>query len=456
MISAQYYFPSGFLWGTATASHQVEGQNQNNDWWRWEQDPDRILHNHKSGYACDWWNGGWKGDFDRAANDGQNAHRLSVEWSRIEPGPALWDDDALAYYREIVQGALDRGLRPMVTLHHFTNPIWIADRGGWEDPDTPNYFERYVRKVVSALKDLVDIWVTINEPNVYLYEAYGGGVFPPGKREVKRWPEVARNIILGHAAAYHAIHDLQQDAMVGSAHHFRGFRPASQRNPIERIMTSIRHTTFNNAFPRAFTDGHLRLLHWRDYIRAAERTQDFFGLNYYTIEQYHFDLRRPSSLFEEGSLPENVEASPARYIANAPEGMAEALRWARAYSLPIYITENGIEDEKDAVRPRYLLKHLHEIWKVINWNWHVKGYFHWTLVDNFEWDRGWTQQFGLWQLDRKSQERKRRRSSSLYAEICTSNSITSDCVHRYAPEILDELFPPKGPSELFDQETKSR
>ncbi len=452
MIHAKYHFPDNFLWGTATSSHQVEGQNDNNDWWAWEHQPDRILHNQKSGNACDWWNGRWKEDFDRAAEDGQNSHRLSIEWSRIEPGPALWDDDALAYYSEILQGALDRGLVPMVTLHHFTNPLWISERGGWENPETVKYFERYVHKVVSVLKEFVRLWVTINEPNVYMYESYGSGMFPPGKKDTQSWPHVARNLIRGHAAAYHAIHSLQEDALVGVAHHHRGFRPANARNPIERMMVRVRSRTFNNLFARAFTDGHMRLLHWRDRIPEAKKSQDYLGLNYYTVEEFGFDPMNPGSFFREGVLPESAEKSPTGFIANIPEGMRIALKWARAFGLPIYVTENGIEDKGDTIRPGYLLRHLLEVWKAANMNWQVKGYYHWSLVDNFEWDRGWTQRFGLWELDRVSQKRTRRPSSELYAEICKTNSISSDCVRRFAPQISDDLFPPKGPAELSDRE----
>jgi len=134
MIRATLHFPQGFLWGSATSSHQVEGGNSANDWWAWEHEPDRILHGHQSGDACQWWAGRWEEDLDRAADGHQNAHRLSVEWSRIEPHPALWDEEAILTYRTILKGMRSRGLTPMVTLHHFTNPRWLAEQGGWANP----------------------------------------------------------------------------------------------------------------------------------------------------------------------------------------------------------------------------------------------------------------------------------------------------------------------------------
>ncbi len=153
MIRAQYGFPTAFLWGTATSSHQVEGGNTSNDWHAWEQEPNRILHGHVSGEACGWWRGLWQEDFDRAAKTHQNAHRLSIEWSRVEPSQALWDDHALDHYRQMILGAIDRGLTPIVTLNHFTLPIWFSEQGGWLSESSPRWFERYVRRVVGALKD---------------------------------------------------------------------------------------------------------------------------------------------------------------------------------------------------------------------------------------------------------------------------------------------------------------
>src|SRR5512142_1324285 len=155
MAEATIHFPRGFLWGTATASHQVEGNNTNNTWWKWEQEGHTKA---KSGLAADWWGGRWKEDFDRAAEAGQNAHRLSVEWSRIQPTPDRWDEDALERYRAMLRGLIERNMAPMVTLHHFTNPIWLEAKGGWESPEVVAYFERFVRKTVEALHPYVTMW----------------------------------------------------------------------------------------------------------------------------------------------------------------------------------------------------------------------------------------------------------------------------------------------------------
>jgi beta-glucosidase len=448
MVRAIYKFPQDFLWGTATSSHQVEGGNINNDWWAWEQEPGTILQGHKSGNACDWWGGRWQEDLDRAAEGGQNAHRLSIEWSRIEPSPAVWQDSALDYYRHIIKGILERRMTPMVTLHHFTNPLWVVDRGGWLNPDIVTLFERYVRKVVSALHDLVGLWVTINEPNVYCVASYLEGVWPPGMKNLRYLPSVVKNLLMAHAAAYHAIHDIQPGSQVGLAHNYRGFRPANPRNPLDQWMAKFKGGVFNDLFPHALIDGRIRFPVWRGRVPEVIGTQDFFGLNYYTVEQSAFNLRQLTDAWDSFNFPDDADLSPHGFIANEPKGMWDALRWAQGFGLPIYVTENGVEDGEDTIRPRYLASHLRQVWLAVNFNWRVRGYFHWSLVDNFEWERGWTQRFGLWELENETQERRKRLSADLYADICHANGVSSEMVTMYAPEILDEMFPSWGPTEL--------
>ncbi len=440
MIRAVHSFPRGFLWGTATSSHQVEGDNQNSDWWLWEKEG-RVTQGQRSGRACEWWNGRWKSDLDLAAGGDQTAHRLSIEWSRIEPAENRWDDDALTYYRIIVQGILERGMIPMVTLHHFTNPIWLAERGGWENPEVSVLFERYVRRVAEALGDLVGLWVTINEPNAYATLAYVRGEFPPGIRSLSRARIVMHHLTKAHALAYRALHEVDPGCMVGLAHLYRGFKPARRGNLLDAWSARMRFQAFNEAFPRAVTDGKLRLIGQRIRVPEAAGTQDFFGLNYYTSEKVWFDPRNLMELFGRGGYAPDADLSPMGFIAIEPNGLWDALRWARGFGLPIYITENGIEDHRDHVRPRYLAGHLKQVWRAANANWRIRGYFHWTLVDNFEWDRGWTQRFGLYALDVQTMDRHKRPSADFFREICEANALSSEMVGRYAPEAFNALFP---------------
>jgi len=441
MAQATFHFPRGFLWGTATASHQVEGDNTNNTWWAWEQEPGRILEGHQSGLACDWWGGRWREDFDRAAEAGQNAHRLSIEWSRLQPTPDRWDEAALDYYRTMVQGLHERNMLPMVTLHHFSDPLWLAEQGGWENEAAVGYFEAYVRKVVQALREYVNLWVTFNEPNGFATGGYVLGIWPPGKKDLRAAMRVMVNQVRAHAAAYKVIHSLQPAARVGIAPNLRPMHPAKSWSPLDRLVTNIQSNAFNEAFPRALQTGRLRFLTLRKHLPEAKGTQDFIGVNYYTREFVAFSPLKPGELFGHRFFHPEAEQSSSGFLANEPRGLYEVVKWALKFGLPIMITENGVEDAEDSLRRRYLIQHLHQLWRAVNFNFPVKGYFFWTLVDNFEWERGWTQRFGLWELDVETQARRKRPSADLYAEICQTNGISSEMVARFAPELFPSMFP---------------
>jgi len=441
MAQATFHFPRGFLWGTATSSHQVEGNNTNNTWWAWEQEPGRIKEDHKSGLACDWWGGRWREDFDRAADAGQNTHRLSIEWSRLQPTPDRWDEAALDYYREMIRGLHERNLLPMVTLHHFSDPLWLMEKGGWENEAVADYFAVYVRKVVEALKEYVNLWVTINEPNVYAATGYVLGEFAPGKKDLGSAMRVMTNQVRAHAAAYKLIHSLQSTARVGVAHNYRPMQSAKVWSPLDRLTTYLQSGVFNEFFPRALHTGKLRFLTLRVNLPEARGTQDFLGINYYTREFVAFSPFKPGELFGRRYYRSDAELSSTGFIANEPRGLFEAVKWGLQFGLPIMITENGVEDAGDSLRRRYLIQHLHQLWKAVNFNFPVKGYYHWTLVDNFEWERGWTQRFGLWELDVDTQARRKRPSADLYAEICQTNGISSEMVARFAPELFANMFP---------------
>jgi beta-glucosidase len=440
MAQAAFHFPRGFMWGTATAAHQVEGNNTNNNWWAWEQEAGHIQNGQKSGLACDWWNGRWREDFDRAAGGGQNAHRMSIEWSRVQPTPDRWDEDALDRYREMVRGLLERGLTPMVTLHHFSDPLWLSEMGGWENDKAPGYFDKYVRKTVEALREYATLWCTINEPNVYTVSGYILGDFPPGKKDLRTGLKVAVNLLRGHAAAYRAIHTLQPQSRVGLAIHFRLFQGARSWLPLDRLVAGLQNRFFNEIIPSALSRG---VLPWPASTRIPEAkgTQDYLGINYYTKEMVAFSLANSDTMFGRGFFRKEAELSETGFIANEPEGLFEIIKWGCQFNLPMIITENGAEGTDDNFRRRYLIEHIHQAWRAVNFNWPVKGYFYWTLMDNFEWERGWTQRFGLWELDNETQVRRKRPSADLYAEICRENGLTSEMVARYAPELLDKIFP---------------
>lgn len=439
MPRATFNFPAGFLWGTATAAHQVEGNNVNNDWWAWEQEAGHIHDGDLSGKACDWWGGRWREDFDRAQDGWQNTHRFSVEWSRIQPEPDRWDEAALDRYRQMLLGLRERNITAMVTLHHFTNPMWLAEIGGWENEAVVDLFAAYVGRTVEALKSHCQLWVTINEPNVYMNGAYLGDGFPPGKNDQKTALKVLLNMVKAHAAAYQVIHDLQPDAQVGVAHHWRGFQPAN-KGPLTGYLSKLHHKAFNDAFAHSLKTGKFDAVMLKADVPQAKDTQDFLGLNYYTRDLIKFDLRKSGALFSDRYYLKDALLSETGFLANDPHGFQEAIKWADKFGLPIYITENGCDDSQDDFRRRYLLEHLQAMWHMLTNNIPIKGYFYWTLVDNFEWERGWSQRFGLWGLDPQTQIRTKRKSVDLYAEICRTNAITSEAVEKFAPEVYDIIY----------------
>jgi beta-glucosidase len=437
---ATFHFPADFKWGVATAAHQVEGRNTHNDWWAWEQVDGHIKQGHTSGLACDWWENA-EADFDRAAEMGLNALRLSVEWSRIEPSPGEFDDAALVRYSQMLQGLRERNIEPMVTLHHFTNPRWLAEQGGWENPATIALFARFVRRAIEVLGQYCDLWCTFNEPNIYGYLGYLEGVFPPGRSELGAAMHVIRHLLAGHAAAYREIHALQPHARVGLAHNMRIFDPARPRSPLDRRAARLADRAFNQAILTALTRGRWTVPLGFGLAWKLRRTLDWIGLNYYTRDLVAFDSTQRRAFFSRHLHADEAELLDGGYGEFYPRGIFRCLQQLARLGLPIYVTENGIPDDDDDQRPRYLLTHLHQMWHAIQLCYPVMGYYHWTLVDNFEWAEGWTLRFGLIGLDSKTQNRTPRRSADLYAEVARANAITPHVIDTYARELRAELLP---------------
>jgi len=440
MPAATFHFPADFKWGVATAAHQVEGNNVHNDWWAWEQADGHIKKGHVSGLACNWWENA-EADFDRAAEMGLNALRLSVEWSRIEPRPGVFDDSALERYSQMLWGLRERNIEPMVTLHHFTNPLWLVEQGGWEVPETVALFARFVRRVVEALGQHCNLWCTVNEPNVYGYMGYLEGVFPPGQSDQKKAMRVIRHLLAGHAAAYREIHALQPHARVGLAHNMRIFDPVNPRSPLDRRVARMTDKFYNQAILTALARGRWTLPLGFGLAWKLRRTLDWIGLNYYTRDLVAFDRTQGQALFGSRLHASDAELLDGGYGEFYPRGMFRCLQRLARLGLPIYITENGIPDDDDDQRPRYLLTHLHQVWRAIQVCYPVMGYYHWTLVDNFEWAEGWTLRFGLIALNPKTQDRTPRRSAALYAEVTQANAITPHIIDTYARELRAELLP---------------
>jgi beta-glucosidase len=440
-------FPDGFLWGTATSSHQYEGGNTNNQWYRWEQQG-RIRTGELCGKAANWWDGA-EGDFALAERMGHNALRLSLEWSRIEPEEGEWDNGAVDRYRAMLTDLHNRGIKPMVTLHHFTEPLWFADRGGFANEDNIRFFVRYVSHAVLNLRDLCDFWITINEPNVYTALGYVLGSYPPGKHDLACARRVIRDLLQAHVEAFYAIRLLQPGAQIGYCLDYRLFDPAHSFSPLDRGLAWLHETFFVWATLQAAETGHftfpLRVL--IAPIEYAAGARDYHGVNYYTREMIRFNPTASSEMFvQRFALPGSVYSDPGRDNGLEeiyPYGLYRVLKsiYRRTRgNKPVFITENGLRDAVDSRRPQALLEHLAIIHRAISEGVPVRGYLHWTLVDDFEWTEGWSSHLGLIEMNHLTQERIPRGSSSLYSEICRANAITEDIVERYTPGMIDRIF----------------
>jgi len=376
-------FPRGFLWGAATSAYQVEGGNENSDWEHWKV---------RAGRACDHYRR-YEEDFDILRSLSLNAYRLSIEWARIEPQKGRFNEEEIEHYRKVLEALRRRGIRPLVTLHHFTNPLWIAERGGWENSDTVGRFERYVRYTVTQLAGLCDFWITVNEPWVYLSEGYLYRRWPPEKFDPVAAYEVGRNMLRAHRAAYHTIHGIQPAARVGVAYSIGYLRP-----------TKSSKLSLASGWERSF-------------IRWA-KVQDFIGVNYYrsiTVGLSGFLWIKPRGFSD---LPK-TDVGWEIY----PEGLYRVLMELKDRGLPIYITENGLADARDEKRADYIRDHLEAVWRAIQEGVDVRGYFHWSLLDNFEWARGFGPRFGLVETDYRTMRRKIRPSARVYAEIARRNEL---------------------------------
>jgi beta-glucosidase len=435
-------FPKGFKWGVATAAHQNEGNNFNNDFWAWEQDPAHIADGSKSGLACNWWEHAEE-DIDRAAGLGLNALRLSVEWSRLEPEEGRWEPKAFARYREMLTYLLEKGISPHITLHHFTNPLWLAEKGGWAHPEVVELFERFAEKVAQELGDLCEQWSTINEPSVYAALAYVAGRWYPGQENLSEALKVMRHQILAHHRAYEAVKRIRPEAEVGPVHHLIDFAP-SQKGLPHRLAVSTRAWMLNWLVPEGIAERRFPFpLSLNQKFEAPSEAMDYIGINYYGRHLLKFSTSAWRALFTEEVDADPAKAWPEPWADREihPHGLYELIMEVdRRYGKPIYITENGLADASGTKRPEFLLRHLAEVHRAIQAGADVRGFFHWTLVDNYEWTEGWETRFGLFALDPNTQKRSPRRSALLIREIVQAHAITEQIVDTYLGESAEQFW----------------
>jgi beta-glucosidase len=413
--------------GVATAATQVEGGDIDTNWHRWAA-AGRISDGSTPARAADHWN--------RVAEDtallvelGVRHYRMGLEWARLEPEPGRFDQDAIAHYRDELTRLRDAGIRPLVTLHHFSEPGWFVDAGGWLDQDPLPAFLRYVRTVVAEFRDLVTDWITINEPTVYAVHAHLWGVWPPGEKSLRRTIASLQTLCAAHLAAYPLIHQLQPETMVGVAHHLRVFAPRNPRNPAHRAAAALTRRLFQDAELEVTSTGRpLFPLRAPRGVRPG-RYADFQAINYYS--------RSTVSRIGNG-VASGADVNDLGWEVY-PAGIAELAASVHArYPGPVWITENGTADAADAFRSRYLYEHLAAIAAA---GLPIERYYHWCFTDNFEWAEGEAARFGLVHLDYATQQRTIRESGHFYADIATHGGVTDAAYDRW---VAGQSYPRNG------------
>jgi len=393
-------FPTGFLWGAATAAHQVEGGNVNNDWWDFEHDPGTAAL-ESSGDGID--------QFHRYAEDfallkalGHNAHRLSLEWSRIEPAPGEFSRAGLAHYRRVLTALAETGMTGFITLHHFTLPRWFAARGGWLAPDAITLFARYCSRVVAELGDLMPYVCTINEPQMVALHGYLEGIHPPGLTNPTLWKRVGRVLLQAHQAAVHAVRDGTGDSRSGLVLQLPLLAPARDDQTCRALCHLMQHELVD-----LYLDG----------LTGPDRG-DWVGVQYYRKQWVD-----PASPTWFADPPPGTQLTQMGWAVH-PDGLRQVLHRAAQTGLPVYVTENGIATEDDDERLTYLESHLTAVARARAEGVDVRGYLHWSAFDNFEWAEGYRPKFGLVAVDRDNNfARTPKRSAVAFARLATSGRL---------------------------------
>ncbi|HDZ35808.1 MAG TPA: glycoside hydrolase family 1 protein [Thermococcus sp.] len=408
-------FPDGFLFGTATAAHQVEGDNKWNDWWYYEQIGKLP---YKSGKACNHWEL-YKDDIELMAELGYNAYRFSIEWSRLFPEEGRFNEEAFNRYREIIELLLKKGITPSVTLHHFTSPLWFMKKGGFAKDENLRYWEQYVDKAAELLKG-VELVATFNEPMELVIEGYLTGNWPPFWGDAEKAFTVEANILRAHRIAHELLSGRFKVGVVKSSPLIRPLSPASAE--VAREVDSLQNWYFLDAV----FSGELKTP--LGTVRTGESDADFIGVNYYTLHLIgNVDPVEGLYRYDFGGYGRTQMGWKI-----CPEGIYAVLKEASRYERPIYVTENGIATLNDAERIDFIAQHLYHVARALKDGVDVRGYFYWSLMDNYEWDKGFEPKFGLVEVGANFR-RIPRESARFYGTVAREKRLELNPVEEPTP-----------------------
>lgn len=390
-------FPKHFFWGGSVASHQVEGGTVN-QWSEWELANAKVLAqtahqrlswlprwqqiksqaedpaNYVSGQGVDHYRR-YEEDFAIAKSLHLNAFRFGIEWSRLEPEEGQWDDAAVKHYKDYIHALRKEGLEPFLNIWHWTMPVWFTNKGGFTKRENLRYFERFVAKVAEEFVDDVTYVITLNEPNVYAVFSYGVGYWPPEEKSWLTFAQVYYNLVVAHRHAYKILKTKKPSLQVGIAAQLANIQAKRPQSLFDEFSTKWMRYFWN----------------WW-FLRRIRKHQDFVGFNYYFTDYYTGMLKRQN--------PEVPKSDLGWYME--PEGIYPILLriWAH-YKKPIFITENGLADAEDNYRRWWIEETIVAMERAISEGVDLRGYFHWSLLDNFEWAFGWWPKFGLVEVDRE-------------------------------------------------------
>lgn len=413
----KYKLKEGLLLGTATAATQIEGGDENNNWARFAREG-KVKDSTTPVRADDHY-ARFREDIDLMAEMGMQVYRFGIEWSRIEPERGTYSKEAVAHYREEIEYMRSKGIKPLLTLHHFTNPLWFEDMGAWENVDSVEIFLSFVKKAVASFGDLVSEYITINEPNVYCTNSLLWGEWPPEKKSIFSLVRAFSNMAAAHVKAYDYIHAARRamgyaDTSVSFANHLRVFEPEDPKNPLHRFFARASEYLFQGAITEAMMTGKCRFPVLRRKGVKKGKYYDFIGINYYS--------RSSVKGFADGVRADCFKNDLGWEIYH--EGLLElSEKLYSKYRAPVYVTENGTCDNSDSFRPRFIYDQLKLISEREN---HIERYYHWSFTDNFEWKEGEGARFGIVHVDYETQTRTVKPSGRLYSSIIKNGGVTDE------------------------------
>jgi beta-glucosidase len=421
--------PEHLLLGAATAATQIEGGDKNCNWYYWSL-AGKIANGGSSITAADHWNR-YIEDVELMDEMNLEVYRMGIEWSRIEPSKGVWSAEGISHYKDLFIKLKEKGIEPLLTLHHFSCPEWVQVEGAWTNSETIEYFIGFVEKVVTEFGEYVSEYVTINEPNVFVTDTYMDGKYPGGKHDdILSYFKASKNLIIAHLKSYKLIHEMRtksgyKDTRVGFAHHLAYFE-AEKNNWFNKFSRNLIDHSFHHMFTKGFVEGKLTFPLGFGYPEGKGLFCDFIGVNYYSrhIVKQSFN---PAMLFGEVVADDSLIEEQLNDLGWEiyPDGLYKMIKPIyEEYELPIYITENGIPDEHDVKREKFIIDHLLQVKKLIDDGIGVERYYHWSLLDNLEWNDGYYPRFGLIEVNYDTYERKIRPSGHVYAKIIKNKEIT--------------------------------